>query len=284
MKLLTIDCREIGGRPGVMLADDEILDLAAAPSTLNQAQWIPYSVVSVLAAGQNGLDRVAGLIAAANEADREQLRRDGVVVPAATTALLPPVRRPGLLLVVDDGGTTYVKSPNAAVGNASQVAAPWHDDAPLVCAGMLGVVLGRSLYRANRDEAEAAIAGYTLVLDLSAARHDDWQQYIESKQFPGASPMGPAIVTCDELDDPCATEMRLSMNGVVVASGPAYEHADDVPARLAGLSQRYGFRPGDVICFEPSADAAMAGNRLHVGDAVQLSLDGIMSLDVTITD
>jgi len=266
-----------------MLADGDILDLAAAPSTLNQAQWIPYSVVSVLAAGQNGLDRVAGLIAAANESDHEQLRRDGVVVPAAGTALLPPMRRPGLMLVVDDAGMTYVKSPNAAVGNAAQVIAPWNDDAPLECAGMLGVVLGRPLYRADRAEAADAIAGYTLVLDLSAARRGEWQQYIESKQFPGASPMGPAIVTRDELDDPGANRMQLSMNGVVVASGLAYEHADDVPTRVAGLSQRYGFRPGDVICFEPSADAAMGGNRLHVGDAVQLSLDGVMSLDVTIT-
>jgi len=266
-----------------MLANDDILDLAAAPSTLNQAQWIPYSVVSVLAAGQEGLDHVAGLVAAVDESDREQLRRDGVLLPAAGTTLLPPVRRPGLLLVVDEGGTTYVKSPNTAVGSAARVAAPWNDDAPLECSGMLAVVLGRPLYRAGPDEAGNAIAGYTLVLDLSAARDDDWQRYIESKQFPGASPMGPAIVTRDELDDPRAGDMQLAMNGVVVASGPAYEHADDVSVRLAALSRHYGFRPGDVVCFEPSADAAMRRNRLHAGDAVQLSLDGIMALDVTVT-
>ena len=41
MRLVTIDCREIGGRPGVMVGDDEILDLAGAPRTLEESQWIP---------------------------------------------------------------------------------------------------------------------------------------------------------------------------------------------------------------------------------------------------
>lgn len=282
MKLLTIDCREIGGRPGVMLGDDDILDLAAAPSTLNQAQWIPYSVVSVLAAGQDGLDRVEALVQAANDSDREQLRRDGVLMPAAGTALLPPVRRPGLLLVVDDGGNTYIKSPNTAVGSAATVDAPWIDDAPLLCSGMLAVVMGRPFYRANADEAGGAIAGYTLALDLSSTSDDNWQSYVESKQFPGASPMGPAIVTHDEFGDPNAGELRLSLNGVDVVSGSAYQHEAGIPARLAALSQRYSFRPGDVVCFEPSPGTAMRDSRLHVGDVIQFRLGGMMSLDVTI--
>ena len=45
MKLLTIDSREVTGRPGVLLDSGDILDLAAAPSTLNESQWIPHSVV-----------------------------------------------------------------------------------------------------------------------------------------------------------------------------------------------------------------------------------------------
>ena len=51
MKLVTIDAREVAGRPGVLLEDGNILDLTAAPSTLSQSQWIPQSVVSILAAG-----------------------------------------------------------------------------------------------------------------------------------------------------------------------------------------------------------------------------------------
>ena len=42
MKLLTIDSREVSGRPGALLTSGEVLDLAASPSTLSESQWIPY--------------------------------------------------------------------------------------------------------------------------------------------------------------------------------------------------------------------------------------------------
>jgi len=285
VKLLTIDCREIGGRPGVVFGDDDILDLAAAPVTFNQAQWIPYSVVSVLAAGRDGLERVNRLLDAAHAtgaADRDELRRNGVLLPLRATDLLPPVRRPGLLLVAEPDGGSYVKSPNAAVGSAATVAVPWNDDAPLECRGMLAAVLGRSIYRANRAEAGEAIVGYTLVLDLCAGAADDRRRHIESGQFPGANPMGPAIITGDEFLQPQDHRMRLQLNGVEVASEPAYGFGTDIADRVADLSQRYSFRPGDLVCFEPGREAALGGCRLHPGDAVRLALSDVMALDITI--
>lgn len=285
MKLVTIDCREIGGRPGVMLASGDILDLAAAPSTLDQAQWIPYSVVSVLAAGHDGFERVAALVDAVDARDdraREDLRRDGVLLPASGTALLPPVRRPGLVLVLQADGGAHIKSPNTAVGDRATVSPPWADDAPLVCTGMLAAVFGRPLYRAGGAEAADAVVGYTLVLDLAGGSVDDRQRREEGGQFPGAGPMGPAIVTVDELVEPRTHALGLSLNDVVVASESAYAFPDDVPERLAGLSQRYGFRPGDVVCFEPPPDTALYGCRLHAGDAVRLALDDVLALEVGI--
>ncbi len=285
MKLVTIDCREIGGRPGVMLAGGEILDLAAAPSTLNQAQWIPYSVVSVLAAGRDGFERVASLIDAVDakdDRDRDELRRDGVLLPATGTTLLPPVRRPGLVLVVQSDGAAYVKSPNTAVGDGATVSPPWNDDAPLGCTGMLAAVFGRPLYRAGREEAAEAVVGYTLLLDLAGASVGDRQRRIESSQFPGAGPMGPAIVTIDELGEPREHALTLSLNDVAVASESAYGHSQDVPDRLALLSQRYGFRPGDIVCFEPPPEASMHACRLRAGDRVRLSLDEVLALEIGI--
>jgi hypothetical protein len=282
MKLLTIDCREIGGRPGVLLDGDDILDLVAAPSTLGQAQWVPYSVVGVLAAGREGLDRAAALVAAAESGDRDALRRDRVLLPVAGTALLPPLRRPGLLLVAEDGAGAYIKSQNTAVANGARVAMPWNDDAPLECSGMLAAVLGRPLYRANRDAAAAAIAGYMMVLDLSAPPGDDRQRYLDSKQFPGASPMGPVILTKDELADPRDVELQLSLNGVTVGADAACLPATDAALTLSELSRRYGFRPGDAVCFEPPPGAALRGHRLHGGDAVRLTLDGSLALDITL--
>lgn len=285
MKLLTIDCREIGGRPGGVLPNGDIVDLAAAPSTIGEASWIPYSVVSVLAAGQEGFDRAADLlnaVGASSDSRYEQLRREGVVMPFAGTALLPPVRRPGLILVVDDGGANYIKSPNTAVASGAAVAAPWQGDVPLECSALLAAVIGRPLYRASAAVAGDAIVGYTLVLDLSAARTGDWRQYIESKQFPGASPIGPAIVTNDEFGDPHSRALRLALNGVDVATGPAYASAVAIPDRLSDLSQRYSFRAGDLVCFEAPDGDDRRNCRLHAGDQVSLSIDGLMSLDISV--
>ncbi|MDP6673501.1 MAG: hypothetical protein QGH93_01440, partial [Gammaproteobacteria bacterium] len=127
MKLLTIDSREVTGRPGVLLDSGDILDLAAAPSSLSEAQWIPHSVVSVIASGRNGLERIQRLVAVAERSDRQRLLQDGALLPYSGTALLAPVRRPGLVLIVDSNESSYIKSPNAAVGPGATVTIPWPD-------------------------------------------------------------------------------------------------------------------------------------------------------------
>jgi hypothetical protein len=281
VRLVTIDCREVGGRPGVMVGDGEILDLTAAPRTLEESQWIPYSVVNVLAAGSEGLEHARRMIDSVTGADVariETLRSSGALLPYASTALLPPVRRPGLLLVVDADDSTYIKSPNTAVGNAARVDPPWNDDARLTCSGLLAVVIGRNLYRGDPEEASAAIAGYTLVMDFAAGLPDDRATYIESRQFPGASPIGPAIVTADEYGANGDARLQLEINDVEVGNAPALAPSYDIGRRLAALSRRYGFRPGDLVCFRGTLDDAT----LHAGDAVRLCLDGVMALDVRI--
>ncbi|MGI9342733.1 MAG: fumarylacetoacetate hydrolase family protein [Gammaproteobacteria bacterium] len=285
MKLLTIDCREIGGRPGGVLPNGDIVDLTAAPSTMGQASWIPHSVVSVLAAGQDGIGKTAALleaVAASSPTRYEELRRAGVVLPFDGTVLLPPVRRPGLVLVTEEDGRNFIKSPNTAVGSGAAVDVPWQDDSPFECSGMLAAVIGRPLYRADSGAAAKAIAGYTLLLDLSAARTDDWRRYIESKQFPGACPMGPAIVTGEEFGDPSERTMRLALNGVEVAAALTYAGAERMQERLADLSQRYSLRPGDLVGFGSPTGDSRRNCRLHRGDALALSIDDVMTLEISI--
>ena len=67
MRLVTLDSREVGGRPAVSLPSGEILDLLAASATLGTSQWRPQSVVSVLAQGEEGAAHVGRLIAEKTE-------------------------------------------------------------------------------------------------------------------------------------------------------------------------------------------------------------------------
>lgn len=289
MKLVTIDSREVAGRPGALVDDEAILDLIAAPSRLSEAQWLPQSVVSILAAGEQGLEHVRHQLAAVKDADeeaRQELRRTGVLLPLKGTALLAPIRRPGLILIYGpielDGRecaqAAVIKSPNSVVGDGARVAVPWASTSQLTGRAMLAVVLGRPVYQCDRETAQEAIAGFTLVSDLSLpAPGDDsatsWQAYTESKQFPGSCPMGPAIVTADAVGD--ARELRLTtcVNGAEASVAQAVSADLDIASTVADLSNRYGFRPGDVIAFpsRPGADAP----RVRDKDRISVSLGGV---------
>lgn len=256
MRLVTLDSREVGGRPGIVLPSGEILDLAAAQSGLAAAQWRPQSVVSVLAEGDEGMARVARFVAefeSASEAERQQWRRSGRLLPAAGTRLMTPIRRPGLLLMVSDESASrtacYVKNPNSVVGPDSSVATHEGEDAHLYLLGMVGLVIGRPLFRATLAQAFRAVAALTLVADLGTRRLDGGtgDGGADARQFPGACVLGPALVTTDEFPAGESWPLTIKVNGRSVGTGPAMMDAKRASTVLAELSSRYAFRPGDVV-------------------------------------
>ena len=89
MKLVTIEAREVAGRPGVLLDGGVILDLSAAPGSLSASQWVPQSTISILAAGERGLAHAESLISLADEHE-ERLREDGALLKLTATALMAP--------------------------------------------------------------------------------------------------------------------------------------------------------------------------------------------------
>ncbi len=256
MRLVTLDCREVGGRPGIFLPSGEILDLAATPSGLTGAQWRPLSVVSVLAEGEEGALRVARLIAdceSATDSERQLWRSSGRLLPGSGTRLMAPVRRPGLLLMVTRGdvGPTacYVKNPNSAVGPDVSIPMPAGENHQLYLFGMVGLVMGRALFRGTTAQAARAIAALTLVADLGTARIDGGpdEGRADARQFPGACVMGPALVSIDEIPAGASWTLAVHVNGRPVAAGRSTLDAERAAEVVAELSTRYAFRPGDVI-------------------------------------
>ncbi len=212
-----------------------------------------------------------------------------MLLPLEGTALLPPIRRPGLILTCEkielvgreSLETAIMKSPNSVVGDAAHINVPWPDASRLTGQTMLGAVVGRPAYRVDKREARDAIAGFTLVADLSLPAPaencaDSWQAYVESKQFPGSCPMGPAIVTTDEVPDPCQLSITTSVNGVDAAAGPAVIANFDLAKAIAKLSHTYGLRPGDVIAFGQGFGSGRL--QLRENDRVCADLGGLMTL------
>ena len=141
-------------------------------------------------------------------------------------------------------------------------------------------MLGNPLHQATEAEAVAAIAAYTLLMDFSLPEPDAddnaaWRLYVDSKQFPRACPMGPALITADELRDLDSATLQLDVNGV--AGAPFDLQLADLPSLLARLSARYGFRPGDVVGF--GAEAGQADLRpLRDGDRLLARLGTRLAL------
>ena len=279
MRLVTLDSREVGGRPGVWLKSGEILDLAVVPDGLSAAQWRPQSVVSVLAAGDDGAARVGRLISeveSAGERELQQWRAARRLLPAAGTQLLTPVRRPGLLLMVPGGvkGSTdaYLKNPNAAAGPDARVILPTgkHDALHALC--MLGLVIGRPLFQGGVAEANRSIAAITLVADLGSSPRESG--YNAARQFPGACVIGPALVTLDEFPTAASWSPRAKINGHTVVSGTAPIALQAAAETVASLSAQYAFRPGDIV----AVAFGIAELPLGDGDRLSIALAGTLEL------
>jgi hypothetical protein len=143
----------------VLLDSGHILDLSAAPGSLDTSQWIPQSTISILAAGERGIEHAEGLITLANE-HRAELQDRGAITSLPGTALMTPMRRAGLILVSytlgDGAAASFIKSPNTAVGHAVKV--PMHGHTTLIANPMFAAVLGKPLYQGDADSAEAAVS------------------------------------------------------------------------------------------------------------------------------
>jgi acylpyruvate hydrolase len=123
----------------------------------------------------------------------------------------------------------------------------------------LGVVIGRPIHRASRDEAAAAIAGYTVTNDVSMR---DWQrrtaQWLQGKAFERTTPAGPYLVTGDEVGDAADLEIRCEVDGVVVQQSRTSDLLFG-PAEIAAYaSQIITLQPGDLL---------LTGTPGGVGDA-----------------
>ena len=156
----------------------------------------------------------------------------------------------------------------------------------------LVVVVGREAHRVDVDEAGDVIAGYSVGQDISdrgVQMRPPAPQFSLGKSFPGYGPVGPAVVTRDELADPSALRIACSFTGPTAqAQGVDEWIAQDgstgdmifSPERIiSDLSQVVTLYPGDLIFTGTPAGVGMArGVSVQPGDAVTTTIEGIGSI------
>jgi 2-keto-4-pentenoate hydratase/2-oxohepta-3-ene-1,7-dioic acid hydratase in catechol pathway len=145
----------------------------------------------------------------------------------------------------------------------------------------LGVVIGRQArYLASPDDAPPCVAGYVLSNDVSERefQFERGGQWDKGKNCETFSPLGPWILTADEVPDPQALGLRLWVNGVPRQDGSTEQMIFSVNYLVWYLSQFLVLRPGDVINTGTPAGVALGRPDkpyLRAGDVVELEIDGL---------
>lgn len=256
-------------KPGLLDADGAIRDLSAhvadiAPETLG-----PDSLARLRALDPSALPVVEG-----------------------TPRLGAPLARPGNILCVGLNYRDHANEANMALPaepvvfskHTGAVSGP--NDPVVLPRGSvksdweveLAVVIGRPAHGVREAEALDYVAGYTVCNDVSERTFqlDRGGQWIKGKSAPTFCPLGPVLVTADEIADPQSLRLWLSVNGQTMQDGTTANMVFPVAHLVSYLSTFMTLLPGDVIATGTPMGTGMGrGIFLNRGDVMRLGIDGI---------
>lgn len=252
---------------------------------LNRAQPdLPTDMLRFLQAGDAALTTAQRVIA---HADAHAL------IPLAQVTLLAPVPRPGKIICVGHNyyghaGTTPPAFPDIFAKFNNVVIAPYQ---PIVLPrasekvdyeGELAVIIGKRARYIEQARAFDVIAGYTIFNDVTAR---DFQsrasQWTLGKSFDTFGPMGPALVTKDEIPDPGALDLSLTLNGQEMQRANTRQLIFSILFLIEYITQVMTLEPGDVISTgTPSGTGASRQPPVFMkpGDEVRVRIEKIGEL------
>jgi 2-keto-4-pentenoate hydratase/2-oxohepta-3-ene-1,7-dioic acid hydratase in catechol pathway len=286
MKLATFSHE---GRSRIGLIDGaEVVDLSAA------APGLPDEMVAFLAAGPTAMQ--------AAHAALEAARGAGSRIPLADVRLEAPIARPPKFLAIGlnyadhvaESGIETPKHPTVFNKQSTCVTGPT-DPIHLPRAshvldyeGELGFVVGRRCRHVSRDDAAEVIAGYLVVNDVTVR---DWQLRIPTwtvgKSFDTHGPLGPWIVTPDEIPDPHRLRLRTWVNDELRQDSNTKELIFDCHTLVEHLSTAFTLEPGDVVATGTPSGVGIAlkpPRLLVAGDVVRIEIEGIGQIENPVID
>jgi 2-keto-4-pentenoate hydratase/2-oxohepta-3-ene-1,7-dioic acid hydratase in catechol pathway len=220
----------------------------------------------------------------------------GPSFPISSVKLLAPVPRPPKLICVGlnykdharEAGleipkvpTIFSKFSNVVIGPGDPIILPKISTKPDYEAEF-AFVIGLGGRNIPKSRAMEHVFGYTIVNDVSAR---DFQmattQWLMGKTFDTFAPMGPWLVTRDEIQDPHALDLSLSINGEILQKSNTRELVFGVPELIEYISSVVTLEPGDVVSTGTPAGVGFARKPpryLHAGEEVVIHLQGVGEL------
>ncbi|MGW4032754.1 fumarylacetoacetate hydrolase family protein [Streptomyces sp. NPDC004838] len=291
--------------PGAELPGLGVVDLSRVLDVHGVA--VPSSVADIFRRGRDYQDAVRDVLASVGAEPRHAADR-GWVVPDPVTLLAPLGERVRTVAAganyrshLEEMGEEppekaawFVKSPTPT-GTGAPILIPAAAPDKVDFEGEFCVVFGRGCHAVKAEEAMDYVGGYTIINDVSA--RDDipllaaaatpeegrwaWTDMLLGKQFPTFCPMGPAVVTADEITDPGNLAITTTLNGKVMQKGHTSDMLHGIPELIEQLSRYFSFEPGDVLSTGSPAGVGVARKPpvfMRAGDEIRVSVEGIGDL------
>jgi 2-keto-4-pentenoate hydratase/2-oxohepta-3-ene-1,7-dioic acid hydratase in catechol pathway len=228
-------------------------------------------------------------------------------VSAKRVKLLPPIPDPGMVLSVGmnyhehlkemktrvpEKPAAFTKSVASIIATGEPIKVPKSNPDMLDWEGEFSVVIGKPCHAVKAARALDYVAGYTLVNDVSARDWvaplfsatglmgpiHAWEHNLLGKMFPTFCPMGPCLLTKDELPDPTNVQIETRLNGRVMQSANTDDLVFSVVQLIEYYSQFYRFQPGDVITTGSPSGVGFGRNPklfMKPGDVVEVEVKQI---------
>ncbi len=248
---------------------------------------LPATVKGLLALGPEGLRRAA-----------EALRTGERTYNPARATLLAPVPDPAKIVClglnyrdhaaesgmdVPPEPVLFSKYATTLIGHGAPIILP-PESTEVDYEAELVVVIGQGGHDIPREQAMEHVGGYAVGHDVSAR---DWQlnkpgkQWMAGKTFDTFAPVGPSLVTADEVPDPQALGIRLRLNGRTMQDSNTNQLVFPVDYVVSYLSKIFTLEPGDLIFTGTPPGVGMARKPpvwLQPGDIVEVEIDGLGTL------
>jgi len=249
---------------------------------------IPANMLEFLEAGAAALELARHALAGAAA---------HVGVPLAQVTLKAPIPRPGKIICIGQNYREHVRETNATVPETPVIFAKYgnavigHGEPVVLPAaverpdyeGELGVVIGRRCRNVPEAQALDYVAGYTVINDVTAR---DWQfrnsQWTLGKTPDTFCPMGPALVTADEVGDVQNLGLRTVVSGEVMQQGHTSDMIFSVATLIWDMARIMTLEPGDVIATGTPSGVGFTRTPprlLRPGDVVRIEIERIGALE-----
>jgi len=276
MKLVCFDDFKLG----VLKGADALVDVT--PVVRDAAQGSPQLLINaVIEKFADYRKRIEGAVA------------DGKTIPLASVKVRPPVPRPGN---IDCMAVNYIeemipapppingfhKSPNAIIGQGDTMILP---DAPASIfegEAELGVVIGKRAHKVSAADAMSYVFGYINFIDGSARElPPPGNTFYQTKSRETFAPIGPYLVTADEIPDPHVLNVKLWVNGTLKQDFNTADMANKIPRCIEWVSSIHHLDPGDVIATGTNHGGL---NPFMDGDVVEIETSGLGRLKFNVKD